>query len=40
MIKNTTFEHDYYSGNIDNFYNSTAITDVLKIELLTAVKEC
>ena len=39
MIKNTTFEHDYYSGNIDNFYNSTAITDVLRIELLTVVKE-
>ena len=39
MIKNTTFEHDYYSGNIDNFYNSTAITDVLKIELLTVVKD-
>ena len=40
MIKNTTFEHDYYSANIDNFYNSTAITDVLKIEILTVVKEC
>ena len=39
MIKNTTFEHDYYSGNIDNFYNSKTITDVLRIELLTVVKE-
>mgnify|MGYP003491894420 CR=1 FL=1 len=40
MVKNTTFEHDYYSGNIDNFHNSTTITDVFKIELLTVVKEC
>lgn len=39
MIKNTTFEHDYYSGNIDNFYNSKTITDVLRIELLTVVKD-
>ena len=39
MIKNTTFEHDYYSGNIDNFYNSKAITDVFKIKLLTVVKD-
>lgn len=40
MIKNTTFEHDYYSGNIDNFYNFQIITDVFKIELSTVVKEC
>lgn len=40
MIKNTTFEHDYYYGNIDNFYNFKIITDVFKIELLTVVKEC
>lgn len=39
MIKNTTFEHDYHSGNIDNFYNSKTITDVLRIELLTVVKD-
>lgn len=40
MVKNTTFEHDYYSRNIDNFYNFKIITDVFKIELLTVVKEC